>query len=602
MNIIKLTGNEKYLSDIQINGECFEMPNGILDKMIPNCGGTTLALEDDKKTIICSPRIRLIENKGEQYPESLIVKGGIKKNQIKKYIESVETPKILTTFDSFCKISEVITDKENYHIVVDEFQQILLDANFKSEAINKFLNEVKEFEYVTYMSATPISEDYINEIPQLKGLEITKLIWNNPDSVNIHLMPVNRPVKAVANLIDRLEKEKHRFSIEVDEVTIFSNELVVYLNSVTDIVNLIKTCNLKSDDVNIIVADVYENNSLIKKLGEDFSLGRIPLKGEVNKKYTFCTSTAYFGCDFYSDNAITIVVSDCKKATTITDISLELRQIAGRQRLAENPFRNQIIFFYNTANNLLSEEDFENVIKTKMTLTEELIEDNNRTTGLLREKRIRQTENEVKLGFSDNYVYYDKGKDIFTFNKLAQLANLYDYRMRKDVYESGVTIRREIGTYFDSVQYDYTKLNDDIESSIKRESFTEKMKRYCELKQNFFIIDDELLHNEELTTYYNLLGFEKIRALSYQKSKMDSEIQKRYDLLDKDVMINSEIQKHISDRFKTTNPELKSFLQSVYDKYGIKKKAKATDIKNYGYELKKCRLDSGYGVEVVKVI
>ena len=601
MNIIKLTGNEKYLSDIRINGECFEMPNGILDKMIPNCGGTTLALEDDKKTIICSPRIRLIENKGEQYPESLIVKGGIKKNQIKKYIESVEIPKILTTFDSFFKIADVISDKEKYHIVVDEFQQILLDANFKSEAINKFLNEVKEFEYVTYMSATPINEDYINEIPQLKGLEITKLIWNNPDSVNIHLMPVNRPVKAVANLIDRLEKEKHRFSIEVDEVTIFSNELVVYLNSVTDIVNLIKTCNLKSDDVNIIVADVYENNALIKKLGEDFSLGRIPLRGEGNKKYTFCTSTAYFGCDFYSDNAITIVVSDCKKTTTITDISLELRQIAGRQRLAENPFRNQIIFFYNTANNLLSEEDFENEIKAKITLTEELIEDNNRTTGLLREKRIRQTENEVKLGFSDNYVFYDKGKDIFTFNKLAQLANLYDYRMRKDVYESGITIRREIETFFNSVQYDYTKLNEDIESSIKRESFTEKMKRYCELKQNFFIIDDELLHNEELMTYYNLLGFEKIRALSYQKSKMDSEIQKRYDLLDKDVMINSEIQKHISDGFKTTNPELKLFLQSVYDKYGIKKKAKATDMKNYGYDLKKCRLDSGFGVEVVKV-
>ena len=35
------------------NGQPFNLPCGILDKWIPNCGATTLALEDSHKTIIC---------------------------------------------------------------------------------------------------------------------------------------------------------------------------------------------------------------------------------------------------------------------------------------------------------------------------------------------------------------------------------------------------------------------------------------------------------------------------------------------------------------------------------------------------------------------
>ena len=50
--------------------EDFQLPNGILNKGITNCGATTLALEDKHKTIICSPRNNLIVNKHEQYTRS----------------------------------------------------------------------------------------------------------------------------------------------------------------------------------------------------------------------------------------------------------------------------------------------------------------------------------------------------------------------------------------------------------------------------------------------------------------------------------------------------------------------------------------------------
>lgn len=49
--------------------------------------------------------------------------------------------------------------------------------------------------------------------------------------------------------------------------------------------------------------------------------------------FTFCTSTAYAGCDFYSTNAATFVISDCNRPNTAVDIATELVQIAGRRRL-----------------------------------------------------------------------------------------------------------------------------------------------------------------------------------------------------------------------------------------------------------------------------
>lgn len=34
----------------------FELPRGIVNKGITGCGATTLAIEDEHKTVICSPR------------------------------------------------------------------------------------------------------------------------------------------------------------------------------------------------------------------------------------------------------------------------------------------------------------------------------------------------------------------------------------------------------------------------------------------------------------------------------------------------------------------------------------------------------------------
>ena len=56
-------------------------------------------------------------------------------------------------------------------------------------------------------------------------------------------------------------------------------------------------------------------------------------------------------------------------------------------------------------------------------------------------------------------------------------------------------------------------------------------------------------------------------------------------------MIRNELHYQTGDR--VTNVELKATLQSLYDKYQIKEKAKATHIANFGYLTKKCKIRIG---------
>ena len=56
-------------------------------------------------------------------------------------------------------------------------------------------------------------------------------------------------------------------------------------------------------------------------------------------------------------------------------------------------------------------------------------------------------------------------------------------------------------------------------------------------------------------------------------------------------MIRNELHYQTGDR--VTNKDLKDTLQSLYDKYQIKEKAKATHIVNFGYLTKKCKIRIG---------
>lgn len=570
----------------QIDG--FELPNGILNKEVTGCGATTIALVDKFPTIICSPRNKLLENKHSQYSDTFLLVGGVSTESLKEYISKTENPKILTSYDSFYKLNDLIPDKSNWRVVVDEFHYVLNDASFKADKMFSFLDEVKKYPYVTYLSATPILEDFISKISFFKDIPYYQLVWEEKEVVRVKEMPTNRPVNCICDALSKFMVNPPKIILQ-NGVEIVSNECVIFINSVTDIVKIVSHLNLQPEDVNIIVASSEENRTLISKLGDKYTLGYIPKKGEPHKKFTFCTSTAYAGCDFYSECATTFVVSDCNRINTSVDIATDLVQIAGRQRLDSNPFRKEIVFIYNEAFKLQLESDFFQQIEKKKEYTKIQIDTNNALVDddfkILAIKELQAKPNSVK--YSHSYLNYNEDSKLFVINELAYLNELYNYQIQRCNYENGVVVRKQLDdSGFSSInnQQPLMYYNEQIKQMFKRQTFPARMKEYCILRQKSDFLSKQKCrimreNYTELEYYYSVLGFEKIRALSYKQKQLQQAI----DNIDKKTLIFNKLSLLLKVGEFISAKDAKALLTTFYSECGIGQTAKGSDL-NFWYE------------------
>lgn len=597
-NYIKITRRTHYLSAVRNDdGKPFELPKGVLAKGTTGCGGTTLALEDEYPTVIASPRKALIECKARQYADALLVEGGVKTDDVAMYVVHCEekgiVPKILTTYDSLFKVTRAIGDMTDWRVVVDEFQCMLSDSTFKSDIEIKMIQQLKAFPYVTFMSATPILDEFLSEIEVFKDVPFTQLVWEDAEKVEVIRHKTNNPVAAAMKMVR--EYQEGRFPMkEVDGKMMESREAVFFLNSVQNICNIINTCGLNAGEVNIIVGDNDENDKMLSKLGEGFENGSAPIRGEKHKMFTFCTSTAYMGVDFYSTNATTFVISDCKRVNTAVDIITELPQIAGRQRLQENVFRNVIHLFFNTGIEDVDEKAFIAELDKKLKVSEELIDVYNKAEGDARKNLAKKLKREQKMmKYSETFDYYDEAQDRFCINRMAYLSEIYSFKVQKEMYRNGLTVRRLTNSsplLESNGSQVYDVFNEHVENVIMRTTFEEKMHKYLEYKTasnahfNLLIPYMEQ-QTPELRYYYEELGAERIQALGCKEANLRNEIYKR--------KMNEEVKRRLCERLMTgcyrmyTTDELKDTLNSIYHDLNIKAKATVPKYENeYGFILK----------------
>ena len=599
--MIKIPANIKYLTErekfIEEFGKPFELPNGILNKEIPGCGATTVALTDEHKTIICSPRNELLKNKHEQYPDTLLVIGGVDTKEIEAYLQTAELPKILVSYDSVYKLIGCIKYKSDWRVVVDEFQCLLADSSFKSEIELHFLDNSRSFPYVTFLSATPILDKYLEQIDYFKDMNYYQLDWEEKDIVRVYRERTKNPINAALEIV-RYYQNGNYPSVYVNGERIYSKECVIFLNSVNNIVNIIKQTELKPEEVNIIVGNSDDNDRQIARIGEGFKRGRIPLKGETHKKFTFCTSTAYAGCDFYSTNAATFVISDCNRPNTAVDIATELVQIAGRQRLACNPFRQFLTFVYNVNAEEVEQETFNEHLCRKVNVTLDEIRDNNNAGEALRAKRIkdfRRIPDNVK--YQDSYTMYDEQKGEFVFNRLAYVNEQYCFDVQKFNYQNGVIVKKLLqDSSFDvSENQTYAVYQEQLKHLIKKEPFVDRMQAYCEYRAKQGLIVNLAMSTleskyPELRYYYEALGADRIKALNYKEKKLLNEIH----IMKTKNKIRHELHGiiHIGDRILTT--DIQQTLHDVYDRLGIDKSPKATDLNEF-FEIHPVKIPTANG-------
>ena len=83
--------------------------------------------------------------------------------------------------------------------------------------------------------------------------------------------------------------------------------------------------------------------------------------------FTLCTRTVYLGADFYSTNAKSYIFSDANIDSLSVDITIDLPQILGRQRLETNPWKNRADLYYKTIGDRKM-DIYENIVNKKSKL------------------------------------------------------------------------------------------------------------------------------------------------------------------------------------------------------------------------------------------
>ena len=598
----------RYISEWQD----YDLPRGhvIVDKGVTGCGYTEYCLMNNLPVVLCSPRKLLLENKNDQHKDDiniLYLKNEIKdindihklKNKIKNHIylcDEENLPiKFMVTYDSSHYIIDILKELNllgDFRFIVDEFQSIFLDSYFKSEVENDFVEYLQDCPNVLYLSATPMLDRYLERMNEFKNLKFYKLDWSETGIVeNIVIQRkfsrslTGECIKIIENYCQGKFPSSYTSGINI----VFSKEAVFYFNSVSDIIRVINKAKLTKDQVNIICSDLPENREKLEKIGH--SIGRIPLRNEPNKMFTFCTKSAYIGADFYSDNASTYVFADPNIKSLALDISLDLPQIVGRLRDKSNPFKNNIVIFYRTIRKgeIQDRSLFDLEQENRRNSTKNLLDGFNSLTPNQQKDYLKKLRDGIKVSkYEGDFVSISKKTGQPVYNSLIEIANERAWEVSQVDYQDKISVTKSL----ESISSKVSEYESDLEKEIHKVFdpkffatgvFEKKMKIYCEF-MDIYGGDKEVEEILKYKTkdprfhkYYKFYGSKGCKSLKYREKYLELGMLNQ----SKNSLLSSEVYKKFSIGSKYTLKEIKSTLQDIHDSLGITSKPKATDLEKY---------------------
>lgn len=611
---IKVPLGIKYLSEfkdlynnIPTNGHY------ILNKKVCGCGATELYLSCDKKCILASPRKNLLYNKYSQHlsdnfhlfryngdKDKYFSNGSISssetvtyKENLRDYIKNGGT-KILTTYDSIKHIREILIELgenlEEWEVIVDEFQVMFYDCHFKATTEYEFYKHLQSFPNVVFLSATPFLEEYLDQLDFFKNMTMYELEWPRTmvEKPKVNMTKTSKNItKLCEGIIDKYRNGKGETTL-VDGKEYRSKEAILYINSVKDIVKVIKALKIKPEEVNIICSSTPENISKLKELskamGMEYKIGDIPGKGDTHKMFTFCTSTVYVGADFYSDNAYTYIFANPKVESLTIDVSVDIQQIIGRQRLDSNPFKNMATLYFNTKASDMTEEAFNESIRLKNEKTNRQIENFNSAPH--KEEFIEGLNK--KPNHKENYCCISKdknGNQVIEKNILIELADRRAWEISNKIFNNDFSMFTAL-----SVNMNVTKDTDSDDSEVKAifrewnemKSFKDRAFFYCEACKDIpEVLDKCSFIPTKYKEYYEALGEEGMKELGWREDYIKNAIapipfeQRPNDKIMERLRAKLEIGKFY------TKTEIKELLCNIFKELGLKGKPSASDISFY---------------------
>lgn len=631
--IIEVPDYVEYISEW--NEYQYPLGHCIVDKTICGCGYTEYCLCNQYPTILCSPRKVLLENKEGQHQGDLYYfknekEGslGVDNDILEKeetiddpikidYLTSLKVnlvewvsqrislgfpPKILVTYDSLKHVLDALgSTKNDYMVVVDEFQSIFMDSRFKADVELDFVEYLQDLHNVLYLSATPMLDKYLNRLDYFRDLPYYELQWplGRVSEIQVNRRPVKSIVTEVSKIIQDYRNGIFPRKVFEDKIIHESREVVFFVNSVRTITEIIKRNKLDPSETNIICAHTSKNKMKLRKIKHSY--GSIPKKGDPWKMFTFCTRTTYLGADFYSTNASTVICSDCGVETLTVDISLDLPQIMGRQRLEENVFRGECLFLYKISNNSgMTFEEYNNYLLEKKRKSEVLLQEYSKMSeeGKKFNSEIYRRDS-LATHYSGNFIGVSDKTGLAIYNYLVEIADHRAWEISQIDYQNKCFIKKTMEDknfkVSDCPEGSQGLLDINLEYQIFLQEFSEeswfdkKMKLYCDFIKKFYnILGTTNIPGvpQEYQNYINLLGPDRCKALGYYQASLEREYQI--------VISNDAIKEIILVNFKFpskyTLKEIKTKLQEIYITLGISKTPKASDLEKY-FEVKKCTIN-----------
>ena len=625
----------------------------IINKQLPGCGFTEYCINGPENIILCSPRKMLLENKKDQHEFDvyLVVNEMDKESNIDKDLSKVDKNisvdlsvnleistnseiykrlyheieeycisrsinglpcKILVTYDSYRVVKDIL-EKLNrfytFYTIVDEFQSILHDSRFKSDTELKFLEYLKQSPTAYFVSATPMMDEYLEMLDEFKDLPYYELDWYTEDLSRV--IKPDLDVFVMRSVGEKMSEIIQKYlSGDFEEIVVLrngiptkviSNEAVFYVNSVNHITSIIKKNNLTPEQCNILCSKTDDNLKKIqKRLGKKFIIGEVPLEGDPHKMFTFCTRTVYLGADFYSLCARSFIFSDSNIDSLAVDISEDLPQILGRQRLKENPWKNNAIFYYRSTANYreMKAEDFQKIINDKQKSTESLLRVYSSTfiESDKFELALKYQKDAKASNYKDDYVAVNKihtkdGNIILkpVYNNLVLVNEIRAFKIQQIDYKDRFTV-------FSTVHNTLTRddiVNQEVSEFLRiytgLTTIYDKLKLLCEYglsSDAINIVLGQIADSDEIKSYYTSLGPQRLKSLGYNLTKIKKElgiVTFSQELLESSIY--SEFK--IGDKLKMS--EIKNMLGKIYSSINYDATPKATDLENY-FEVKRCKV------------
>ncbi|MDF9830032.1 hypothetical protein [Parabacteroides sp. PF5-6] len=588
--IIYAPEKTKYLGDFmsKLPTKC------LLDKGRTGCGGTELAIRCEKDMIIVMPFVSLIKNKLFQHNETetkilgVYSSFGLSKDDIQpatdeeivEYVKTQSKRKLLVTYDSLSRLVKLLLDNDievfhTFGILVDEWHLLFNQYVFRNCAIKRVLNTVSDFEEYTYMTATPIEEEFLLE--EMKDIPVKQVKWENTKEVTVYSKPTNSPTKTVCYLIVNALNGK-----------ILGN-LHIFVNSVDFIAKVIKDTGIRPEHVRVICS---KNNNPGKgkkknqtKLGNDYPIAETT---DPVKKINFYTSTCFEGCDIYDPEGKTYIVSDKNKSHTLMDISTLFIQICGRIRDSE--YNTHVTHIYSEtrySGNVTLEEFTQSSYKV-LAESESLVEEVNAMSETNRKKVIKSLLKEMDIKYLsviDDKLVIDKNLikvDIMNF-KITK--HLYQLRLRVETAysQSGFKVKSLSPHIFET---------DKIAANPKAKvSFMDLFLEYATIRDSlagliYFPNGEDRLSIIEKTKpmlkeAYELLGVDRVKCLKYHVGNIRRELTRLSDTSMDNKIVKCLKEEGIGEVMDVPSSKIKKTLQGIYNSLGKRLTAKATDIENW---------------------